>query len=452
MKLTDLNKCGGIGSNCLFIEIGPFRILIDSGLNPKFMGRQALPMFDHLDDNCLDFIIITHCHLDHIGSLPVLLRHQSRAQLLMTAASKILIDTMLHNCANVMMKIKEEHNVPDYPLYTHSEVNRINNLILTVPFNHKQSLHAHNDTLELTMLPSGHIPGAASCQFVYKHRKIFFTGDIQFAHQKILSGANLPENNYDTVVMETTRGEIDRLPENSRLKEVKRLLQTIEHIIQREGAVLIPVFALGRMQEILTIIHEALSHSIIPECPIYCSGLGMEIADSFDEISRKTGQVKFRKKILKEIGVKKPNLQQKPGKNKKRFGIYIVSSGMLIERTPSSIIAADILDDHKNAVCFVGYCALDTPGGKLLNTAAGDEFLFDAYDFVTPVRAQIEKYDLSSHADRNELIDFALATNARTIVLTHGDQDARNWFFDNLTDLACNIKIVDPVPLNMCLV
>ncbi len=76
MKLIDLNRAGGIGANCSYIQLGDLKLILDCGLHPKKIGRAAAPDFGPLRGVTLDLVIITHCHLDHIGSLPILLREQ----------------------------------------------------------------------------------------------------------------------------------------------------------------------------------------------------------------------------------------------------------------------------------------------------------------------------------------------------------------------------------------
>ena len=99
MKLTDLNRDGGIGANSLFIQLGDLNILIDSGLHPKKVGRRATPDTAPLRGKNLDLIIITHCHLDHIGSLPVVMREHPNTPVIMATSSRMLIERMLHNSA-----------------------------------------------------------------------------------------------------------------------------------------------------------------------------------------------------------------------------------------------------------------------------------------------------------------------------------------------------------------
>src|SRR5471030_1986024 len=94
MKLTDLNRDGGIGANSLFIQLGDLNILVDCGLNPKKVGRAATPDLKPLRGLTLDLIIITHCHLDHIGSLPVVMREHPDTPVLLTTSSRMLIERM----------------------------------------------------------------------------------------------------------------------------------------------------------------------------------------------------------------------------------------------------------------------------------------------------------------------------------------------------------------------
>ena len=89
MKLIDLNADGGIGANSLYVQIGDFHLVIDSGLHPKKVGRVAAPNLRPLEGVQLDLIIITHCHLDHIGSLPLLMRAQPDVPVIMTMPSTL---------------------------------------------------------------------------------------------------------------------------------------------------------------------------------------------------------------------------------------------------------------------------------------------------------------------------------------------------------------------------
>ncbi|HEY0863604.1 MAG TPA: MBL fold metallo-hydrolase [Lacunisphaera sp.] len=447
MKLIDLNADGGIGANSLYVQLGDFHLVIDSGLHPKKVGRLAAPNLRPLEGVKLDLILITHCHLDHIGSLPLLMRAFPDTPVIMTPPSQMLIERMLHNSANVMMREREEKGIADYPLFTHDEIDRCAPRMYPLAFNSPKKFSGAHDEIEFTFHPAGHIPGAAGVEIHHKHRRIFFTGDVLFQVQRILAGAKFPQGRFDTLVMETTHGATEKPPGLTRSKEMIRLIETINTTLQRGGSVLIPVFALGRMQEIATILHDARKFNRLAECPIFVSGLGMDLADYFDQISKKTGLVHFTRSILKELKVRKSPRDLTPGKEPPLQGIYMVSSGMVVENTPSYLIASCLAGNAKHSLCFVGYCDPDTPGGHLLAANNGDEFLFAAVNVKTRIRAHIERFEFSGHATRDELLDFTVKTQARSVVLTHGDPHARAWFLEQLTARMPNSKILDPVPL-----
>ena len=447
MKLIDLNRDGGIGANSLYLEIGPFRIVIDAGMHPKYCGHRSIPEYRLIEDNSVDFVILTHCHLDHLGSLPILMRRQPRARIFSSVPSKTLAGRMLLNSCNVMKKQREELGVTELPLYLPGEVRDLEAKFSTFSFQRPRVFRSGKEEIEVTFFSAGHVAGAAGVRLNFKHRKIFITGDVLFERQKTLPGANFPDEKMDTLVTETTRGITERLPNTSRKEEVVRLILTIDQVIARGGIVLIPVFALGRMQEVLSIVDEARKRGRLRSCPIFCSGLGVDLAQFFDSISRKTGLVKFRKKVLTDLKVRSLPRNFSPDSFLPDRGLFILSSGMMVEGTPSYLLASRIIDSNRNLICFVGYCDPDTPGGKLLSTQPGDRFNFETMDYSAPVYARIEKFDLSGHADRSELLQFAQRCDPRAVVLTHGDTKAREWFADALSDLAGKIRILDATPL-----
>jgi Cft2 family RNA processing exonuclease len=447
MKLIDLNADGGIGANSLYVQLGDFHLVIDSGLHPKKVGRVAAPNLRPLQGVKLDLILITHCHLDHIGSLPLLMRDQPNTPAIMTPPSHMLIERMLHNSANVMMREREEKGVADYPLFTHEEIDRVKARFYPLPFNSPKRFSGARDEIEFTFHPAGHIPGAAGVEIHHKHRRIFFTGDVLFNVQRILAGARFPAGKFDTLITETTHGATAKDPAVTRSKEMIRLVETINATIQRGGSVLIPVFALGRAQEIMAILHDARKFNRLIDAPIFSSGLGMDISDYFDQIAKKTGLVHFTRTILKDLKVRKTPKDLQPGKEPPVPGIYVVSSGMVVENTPSYVLASGLVGHARNSICFVGYCDPDTAGGELLRANHGDAILFDAVNVKTKVRANVERFEFSGHAHREELVDFAVKTHARSIVLTHGDPPARAWFATELKAKMPHAKVIDPVPL-----
>lgn len=446
MKLTDLNRHGEIGANSTYVQIGDFHILVDSGLHPKKLGYDAMPNFEPIEDVELDLIVLTHCHLDHLGSLPVVAAHNPDTPVITTAPNAELAPRMLRNSINVMKRQREEHGITDYPLFLHRDVVELNKQFTVQRFERGEIYRKGKETIEVILHPAGHVVGAAAVEFVYKHRRIVFSGDVLFDAQRTLPGAHLPQGKLDTLILETTRGAKSRQSGLTRASEVDRLVTQISEILERGGSCLIPVFALGRMQELFKIIYEARRFGRIPKSPIYAAGLGMDICNYFEKIRKRMQLVDFDISMLDKMKVGSIDLNMKPGRDMPRKGIYLVSSGMMVEHTPSYKIAASLLPHAKNGICFVGYCDPDTPGGKLLAEHESGSFFFEVLDYLAPVRASIDRFDLSGHADREELRDYAVQSEARAIVLNHGEESARKWFLDGLKEHMPSAKILNPKP------
>jgi len=449
MKIIDLNRQGGIGANSLFLQIGGLNILVDCGLNPKTPGVGALPDLSLLRGVELDLIIVTHCHLDHIGGLPVVMRQHPKTRVLLTQSSRMLIEKMLHNSANVMQKQKEEDGVPGYPLFTHEEIDGLVQRFTGLTFKKRKVIKGKRGEIELMFHPSGHVAGATAVEIHSGERDIFLTGDVLFDHLRTLRGAQFPLGHFDTLIIETTRGITERAFGKERVHEIARLIDSINATIANGGSFLLPVFALGRMQELLSVFHDARRFGRLIDCPMFAGGLGIGLSELFDEVARKTQDVQFDLRILQELKLRKLPRKLTPGQAPARKGLYIVSSGMLVERTPSYTLASGLLGHAANTIGFVGYCDPDTPGGKLLATKPGASFSFPDLKVKTKVRARVERFELSGHAERGELLEFAVQTKARSIVLTHGDPDARAWFKARLAEQLPKARVLDPVPLQM---
>ncbi|MFU8847617.1 MAG: MBL fold metallo-hydrolase [Opitutales bacterium] len=446
MKFIDLNRHGEIGANSTFVQIGPFNILVDAGLHPKKMGYDALPDFGPIEELDLDLIILTHCHLDHLGALPVVTAHYPGTPVITSPPNELLAPRMLRNSINVMKRQREEHGIRDYPLFLHRDVAQLSKQITVQRFERGEIYLKGKERIEVILHPAGHVVGAAAVELIYKHRRIVFSGDVLFEAQRTLPGAHLPRGPIDTLILETTRGAKGRESGRSRASEVDRLIDKVREILERDGSCLIPVFALGRMQELFKIIYEARNFGRLPDCPIYAAGLGMDLCKYFDTIRRRTQLIDFDVSILEKMKVKPPEPHMRPGRDLMKKGLYIVSSGMMVEHTPSYKVAASLLPHPANGLCFVGYCDPDTPGGKLLHSREEANFFFEALDYSAPIRASIDRFDMSGHADRDELIEYAEASGARSIVLNHGDNDAREWFREELSKRMEKCKIIDPTP------
>lgn len=445
MKFTDLNPHGGIGANCTLCETGPFRFVIDSGIHPKYAGNDSIPRHDLIERNSLDFVILTHCHLDHLGSLPLLSRQHADAPVLLSYASSILARRMLSNSVSVMKRQRNELNLPELPLYGRGDLSTLYDRMKPLSINTPQRVEKEGKSIEVTLHHAGHVAGAVSVEVKSEKERIFFTGDLLFNDQRTLEGADLPLDPVDVLVTETTRGGTARDSGRQRESELVSLLEEVRKTLNRGGSALIPVFALGRMQEMLVVLDEAFRRKAIPKVPVFCSGLGMDLVNHFHEISKNTNRLRFNRKVLKSMGARPLPRKVEAGRPPPMKGIFLVSSGMMVEHTPSYIIASGLLGNDCNSILFVGYCDPDTPGGQLLTTQPGQAFEFEEIDCVKQVRAKIRQFDLSGHADRDELLALARKLSPKTTFLHHGDPHSRTWFANELA--GDDMQLIDPEPL-----
>ena len=125
MRITNLNPDTDIGASGWLVEIDGHRLLMDAGVHPKREGRDSLPVYGVVKDKEVDAIAISHCHHDHVGSLPVALRYFPQAHVLMTELSYFLVERVLHNSVNVMTRQRDEMGIREYPLFSHDEIDDI---------------------------------------------------------------------------------------------------------------------------------------------------------------------------------------------------------------------------------------------------------------------------------------------------------------------------------------
>jgi len=446
VKLIDLSRYGGIGSNCLLLEIGGLRVIVDAGIHPKKIGRETLPAFQSLQPGDVDLIVLTHCHLDHLGALPVLTRQLPDTPVITTPATEILAKRMLHNSCSVMERQKLEFGIGEYPLFTRSEVERTRRQMIPFQPGNPRILDTRTgERVILSLHAAGHLPGAAGLLLEHNHRKVFFTGDTLFQPTRILRKASFPTEPVETIVLETTRGSTTRKEGTDRVSETARLLRTIRDTIGRGGSILIPCFALGRMQEMIAIFNDARIEGKLPRVPIYTSGLGMDLVDHFDQIATKTRTIDFKRKWMRDLSVRRFPEGHRAGSEGP--AIYLLSSGMMVENTPSYAACRPLLRKKVNTVAFVGYCDPETPGGRLLALESGEPMTLSPGSSPVEVKASIEKFDLSSHADREDLVAFALERQPRNVVLHHGDPESQDWFEEAFAAARPAINVLRPKPL-----
>lgn len=446
MRFQNLARFPDIGSNSYLLEMGSTRIILDAGTHPKHTGKDTLPLFESIDQDSVDGILVSHPHLDHIGSLPVLMQQQEHAAVAMTAETREFGAALLHNSVNVMKSQREELNEPDYPLYSHRKVDELERLWFTRAPGEEFSL-GEIDRVRCEFYRAGHVLGAVGVHLKGDNEDVFYTGDVHFEDQTMTRKAEFPEHSFDTLIIETTRGGLARSPDYSREREKNRLGDSIQKTIDRGGAVLIPVFAFGKTQEVLLMVKELQDEGQLPITPVHIGGLSTKMSTIADRFIDAEGRNHQGYSILRDF----PDLHILPrGQREPEFHpghIYALSSGMVSEHTVSHRFAKRVLNSDKNSIFFVGYADSETPGGRILAAGQGGRVRLDPNrDHGTPILCEVDKFDFSGHAPRDQIVDYVLRCQPKNVILVHGDPEARGWFRQELEARNNAIRVILPEP------
>jgi Cft2 family RNA processing exonuclease len=452
MRIVNLNPDTDIGASGWFVELEGHRILMDAGTHPKREGWASMPLYDRIKNEELDAIAISHCHHDHVGSLPVALRYFPQAHVLMTELSYFLVERVLHNSVNVMMRQRDELGIKEYPLYSHEEIDEKAHLFQGYKYNreidwaafHKTRAGVVSPTLEF--LDAGHALGSAGVMLRGQKQTLFYTGDVCFQDQTILKAARFEDVEADVLIMETTRGNREIPPGVRRESEAERLAGAIQRVLARQGCILIPVFALGRNQEILAQLCLLMREGKIPNQPIYIGGLGRVFTEIYDLQAHRTHR--RHTNLLLTEAMNLIVLEHGQVEKMKLTGgrIFVVTAGMMTEKTAAHDLALRIVGDERHAIFFVGYADPETPGGRLKVAKPGETFFFSPTAGEVTRRCEIEDFDLTAHANRDDLLNFVGSVNPHTVLLGHGEEDARRWFEESIRRLHPKIKIIQPQP------
>jgi Cft2 family RNA processing exonuclease len=452
MRITNLNPDSDIGASAWFVDIEDHKLLMDAGIHPKREGLAALPLFKQVQDQEVDAIAISHCHHDHVGSLPVALRYFPKAHVLMSELSYFIVERVLHNSVNVMKRQRDEMGIKEYPLFSHDELDEIAPLFQGFKYNreidwaayHKSRAGFLSPTLEF--YDAGHALGSAGLMVRGQQQRLFYTGDVCFHDQTILKGARFEDIKADVLLMETTRGARALPPDFSRESELQRLTASIHRALDRNASVLIPTFALGRTQEVLALLAILMAEDKLKRQPIYIGGLGRVFTEIYDLEAHRTHRQLPNLQLHEALNL--VVLEQGQAEKMRLTGgkIFVITAGMMSENTAAHDLALRMIGDPTQSILFVGYTDPDTPGGKLKAAKPGETFLFSPSGGEVTRLCELEEFDLTAHANREELVDFVGQVEPRTVLLTHGDADARAWMAEQIRVRFPKIKVHQPGP------
>lgn len=427
----NLTRDTEIGANCYFLQLGDSNFILDSGMHPKHEADEALPRHDLLAEDSLDAIFLTHAHLDHVGSLPLAMRRHPAAPVYMTHATIALADAMLHNSVNVMDSKRVELQIDQYPLFTHRELDRLVKRWRGCDLERSYSV-GRNREVRASFHHAGHILGAAGIRLQTEELSVLYTGDINFEDQTLMCSADLPEDHIDVLIVETTRGASPRPDSYSRASEEQRLLASINQCLENGGSVLLPVFAMGKTQEVLTLLHHAKQDGALRDVPIHIGGLSTKMTTIFDQFAATSPRRYPDFKILSEMDLIVAGKKKKRGLKYEAGRIYALSSGMMTEKTVSNQFARKFIDNPANSLLFVGYADPSTPAARIRRAKRGDYITLDPEQEDVLFDCDLQEFDLSGHGDRAAILAYIKRVNPKTTILVHGDYAASKWFESEL--------------------
>ncbi len=452
MNLIDLNPSDGIGASGWMVEMDGYRILLDAGINPKLEGLAAMPDFGRVKDLEVDAIAISHCHHDHVGALPVALRHFPKAHVLMTELSYFLIERVLHNSVNVMKRQRDELGIREYPLFSHRELDEIAHIFQGYRYNKAiewaspaiQRQGGSSPTLEF--FDAGHTLGSAGVMLRSANQSLFYSGDVCFQDQTILRGASFDEVRADVLILETTRGERQTPPGMTRQTELDRLKKDLLEVLDQRGNILIPTFALGRTQEILAMLALMTQEGSLPQQPIFIGGMGRVFTEIYDSQAHRTHRNHPSLQLHEALNL--TVLDYKQMRNMKLRGgrLFVMTAGMMNENTAAHELAQRMAGEPQHAIFFVGYADPSTPAGRLRAAKPEEPFLFSASGGELIRRCRMEEYDLTAHANREELLGFVGTVKPKTVVLGHGEPASKAWFAEQIRSKYPDTQVLSPKP------
>ncbi len=444
IKILPLGGCDEIGASSIYLNIDGTGILLDCGIHPKKKGVESLPKLQLLEELSIDYVFITHAHQDHIGALPFLIKKFPHVIVYATSQTQELANLTLHNAVSI---IEKEFSDESLLLYTHEEIDLLVKAIVAVNYNDEVEIkglrHKSLEPIYINFLDAGHILGSASILITYKFKSIWYTGDIKLSPQKIMNSARLPHHSIDTIITETTYGRISPKKLPTLETEEKRFSNEANRILTKGGSILVPVFALGKTQEILAMIGEMMRKGNLMDVPIYTGGVGNKISKVYDK-NRFIVNVRDKNFVLSEIPQENFYEIGNPNHFLKKPGIVLASSGMMIEGTQSYKLANYWLRQKDFGIFFVGYVDDETPAFQILTSIKGETIKLSEFSENIIRKCEVQNFRFPSHSNREELFKMIAKNSPSQVVLVHGENEARDWFGYHILKEFPNTKVYAP--------
>jgi metallo-beta-lactamase family protein len=445
MKLTIHGAARQVTGSMHMLEIGPYKILIDCGLDyEKDRSIQSNEDFP-FDPTEIDVVVLTHAHIDHSGNLPTLVRLGFNGQILATPPTADLTELLLLDSVNIFMNkahksrkhSKGKFNTNAQPLYLQKHVMDTMDRFVTIGFNKPFRI---TGDVELTFIPVGHLLGAAAVVFKINdngtEKSIAFTGDIGRKNYPVLDDPQ-PLPPVDFLVTESTYG--GRMHSKDKTVE-QALVEVIDKCcVKEQGRLIIPAFSIGRTQSLVYSLNKIFSSGLLPPVKVFVdspmASMATGIFRKYHELVNKEAQDfykaqgdEFEFDNLTYIETLKDSRQIS---NYFEPCIIISSAGML----EGGRIQDHLFYNIQNYYCtilFIGYCAKGTLGHRLLR---GDSIVH-IKDRDLAVYATIKQTDvLSAHGDHEDLVNTVKQqdkTKLKNVYLVHGEESSMQALADSL--------------------
>ena len=431
-KLTFLGAAGSVTGSKYLVEAAGKRLLVDCGI---FQGLHELTDRNYqplsIDPKTIDYVVLTHAHLDHTGWLPVLVKAGFRGPIFANAATMELTSLLLKDSAHLQEEDarnpqKGPSGRPEHePLYTSENVDPV--LRLMKPITRLGEFEI-DPVFRVTSYDAGHILGSSSLEMVLTteggQKRIIFSGDIGSYDQPILNDPRTPPNAADVLLCESTYGDRDH-PEGD---PAALLADIVNRVAQRGGSIIIPAFAIGRTQTFMYYLRQLEAENKIPQLPVYIdSPMALSATDLYLKY-REDHDLDFRKIDADGHGdplsVRQFHLtrtvDESKAINKVKTPCIIVSASGMVAGGRVLHHLAQRLPDPRNAVILAGFQAQGTRG-RALQEGAKTLRLFGQDVAVNAEIVQMSQ--LSAHAGKSELLRWlsSMPTAPKQTYLTHGE-------------------------------
>ncbi|CAL5867054.1 uncharacterized protein PFLUO_LOCUS1266 [Penicillium psychrofluorescens] len=438
-----------VGRSCHIIQYKGKTVMLDAGMHPAKEGFSALPFFDEFDLSTVDILLISHFHVDHSSALPyVLSKTNFKGRIFMTHATKAIYKWLIQD--NVRVSNTSSSSDQRTNLYTERDHLSTLPLIETIDFNTTHTINS----IRITPFPAGHVLGAAMFLVSIAGLNILFTGDYSREEDRHLIPAEVPKGiKIDVLITESTFGISSNPP---RLEREAALMKSITGVLNRGGRVLMPVFALGRAQELLLILDEYWErHPELQKIPIYYIGnmarRCMVVYQTYIGAMNDNIKRLFRLRMAEAEASGDKSVSVGPWdfrfvrslRSLDRFDdvggcVMLASPGMLQSGTSRELLERWAPSD-RNGVVMTGYSVEGTMAKQLLNepdqipavmskvaTGHGRGRVPGGNDeeqkVMIPRRCTIDEVSFAAHVDGVENRNFIEEVAAPVVILVHGEK------------------------------